>query len=196
MTVAIQTKHAHPDADLTKVAVEMGVFVDQAPDVTGGLDELRQILKEKSSANPTVDFSVEAQVVESSTVEPATILVTGVRAFVSRLKAWARRAVETVRETLAWLASPFTAIAERRRARREKPDYTGRHRTATAWYGQQRSTASRVAIQRRRMSGQQPDDSEPALPEYWVSHMARFIETTRGHEDTLHPKRGYQFICS
>jgi hypothetical protein len=191
VTMTLHTNHADLDLDLAKVAVEVGVFATQEPDVTGGLDQLHAILREKTSANPTV--------VEGSTVESATTPVTPPRSralgVLRRVQAWARRAVKTVRETLAWLHEPFAAIAARRRVRRETPDYTGRHRTESTWYGAQRSTASRVAIQRRRMAGRQPDDSEPALPEYWVSHMVRAIETIRGHEDVLHPKRGYQFTC-
>jgi hypothetical protein len=189
--MTLHTNHADLDHDLIKVAVEVGVFAAQEPDVTGGLDQLRAILREKTSANPTV--------VESSTVEPATTPVTRLRNYalgvLRRVQAWARRAVQTVRETLAWLHEPFAAIVARRRVKRETPDYAGRHRTASTWYGAQRSTASRVAIQRRRLSGRQPSDSEPALPEYWVSHVARYIEAIRGHEDVLHPRKGYQFTC-
>lgn len=189
--MTLHTNHADLDLDLTRVAVEVGVFTAQEPDVTGDLDQLRAILKEKTSASPTI--------VESSTVAPAATPVKRLRnvalSLLRRVRDWARRAVQTVKETLVWLREPLAAIAERRRVRRETPEYAGRHRTATTWYGYQRSTASRVAIQRRRMSGRQPSDSEPALPEYWVSHMVRAIEAIRGHEDVLHPKRGYQFIC-
>jgi hypothetical protein len=189
--MTLHTNHADLDHDLIKVAAEVGVFTAQEPDVTGGLDQLRSILREKTSANPTI--------VESSTVEPMAAptrrLRVVARTLLRRVQAWARRAVQTVRETLAWLREPFVAIVARRRQARETPNYAGRHRTVTTWYGAQRSTASRVAIQRRQLSGRQPDDSEPALPEYWVSHMVRAIEAIRGHEDVLHPKRGYQFTC-
>ena len=196
MIVTTQVNIADPLDDLTQVAQGVGVFVDDLTkkqpvpiDQTGGLDRLREILREKSSAN---------QVVDDSTVEKPT-LAARVTTFIRAVKAWAKRAVQVVREALAWVAQPLGVVAEYWRNKREPGDYTGRHRTAGAWYGQQRSTSSRVAIQRRRLAGRQPDDSEPALPgpnEYWVSHVARAIEAVRGHEDALHPKRGYQFICS
>lgn len=199
MTVALQTNHADRADDLTEVADAVGVFV--APDLTvrqsvpidqtGGLDPLREILDDKTSANDVI------------VVEDATVDIIGlsphwsarVGRFVRAIKAWASRAVKVARDALAWLTEPIGAIAERARWRDEPGDYAGRHRTAQAWYGVQRSTASRVAIQRRRQSGRQPADSEPALPEHWVSYVALMIETMRGHEDALHPRSGYQFRC-
>jgi hypothetical protein len=183
VTVSVQTTCADPTDELTQLADEVGVLVSEDNLTKRQLVDLDAILREKTSATEIV-----APV-------PRRTIATRLRAFVRSVKAWARRAVSAVKETLGWLAEPFGVIAEYYRNKREPGDYTGRHRTAGAWYGSQRSTASRVAIQRRRMAGRQPDDSEPALPEYWVSHMARAIEAIRGHEDVLHPKRGYQFIC-
>jgi hypothetical protein len=192
VTVSVQVNDAHPNADLTRVAMEMGVFVDPTKrqhvpslDQTGGLDRLIEILEEKSSAQAIVD-------------EPPTIAsrVRGAfRAAFRVVKAWARRAVSAVRDALKWLASPAVVVAEYYRNRRNAGDYTGRHRTLSTWYGTQRSTASRVKVQRRRTAGRAPADSEPALPEHFVSYLAVVIEAMRGHDDALHPRAGYQFRC-
>lgn len=182
MTLIATVNHADSTDELTQLADGVGVFVVQAPDVTGGLDELRSILGEKTSANP--------QVVESSTT-----VASSPRSIVRRLRACARRSIHAVRAALAWLREPIDSIVLIARQRRTSSDYAGRHRTQTAWYGVQRSTAQRVSVQRRRITGRAPIDSEPALPEYWISHITRCVEAIRGHEDVLHPKRGYQFIC-
>lgn len=197
MTVALQIQHADRADDLTEVADAVGVFV--APDLTvrqpvpvdqtGGLERLREILDDKTSANDVV-------VVDDATIIPVTeSMAARARRALRTVRAWASRAVKVARDALAWLTEPIGVIAERARWHDEPGDYAGRHRTAQAWYGVQRSTASRVAIQRRRQSGRQPADSEPALPEHWVSYVALMIETVRGHEDALHPRAGYQFRC-
>lgn len=183
-TADVEIRDADPGDELTKLATEIGVFVAQEPDVTGGLDQLREILREKTSANPVVE----------SVTPPPVPLWTRLRAAFTRgvqvARAFIRNVVSAVKRSLTWLVAPTVD-------RVTKQVYRPRHGIRRTWYGVQRSTADRVAIHRQNAS-RQPDDSEPALPElpeYWISHMERFIEVIQGHHDALHPRKGYQFIC-
>ena len=197
--------------DLTRVAQEFGVFVDLSAkpgdvaidnlsglqaltkrqvvelDQTGGLDRLAEILSEKTSATEVIAIDPKPSI--------AARIGRAVRAATRALVSAAKRAAKAIKDALSWLASPVGVLHEWNQNRRLPELYTGRHRPSVAWYGAQRSTMSRVAVQRKQRSGRQPADSEPALPEYWVSHVARAIEAIRGHEDVLHPKAGYQFRC-
>jgi hypothetical protein len=159
------------------------------PDETGGLELLVTMLAKKQPATgeyPTVK--------PAAPLKPAVSHSPGIlRRTLSRVRAAIAKAVATVREACKWLASGMPNPRLIQRCRNRFFGYKGRHHTARAWYGVQRSTASAVAITRqRRMRAQQTSRTKEGvlssyyeLPEYWVSHMTSFIEAFRDHENAL-----------
>lgn len=113
--------------------------------------------------------------------------------FARRLLTWARNVVRAASEALAWLARPVVELCARHRINRQGVFYRPRHGVRRAWYGVRRSSAS--TIRTRRCNVAREADSEPALPEHFVSYISLVIETMRGHEDALHPRAGFQYRC-
>lgn len=193
--------------DIMDVAVALGVSTPTSPltrrpllplterrevaaDETGGLDVLIATLREKT----------DAVAVLTRPRPPTSPPLPRVRAAVRRLAARAARALETARRAAAWvtseLPSPASVVSTWRAYRSYKP---GRHRVRTTWYGAQRSTAQRTGaahVVRELRRERQPRDQEPALPELWVGHLARYIESVRGYHEALHPTTRHRFICS
>jgi predicted ATP-dependent protease len=172
------------------------------PDETGGLELLVTMLNHKQ------DATSEHQIVKP---RPQTTAKPAVRRSPSRLgralaraKASIAKAVATVREATAWLFSGVPNPQLITRYRNRFFGYKGKHHTASAWYGRQRSTAAAVVITReRRMRAQQTSRTKEGvlssyyeLPEYWVSHMASFIEAFRDHESALRSPQREHYVCS
>lgn len=173
-----------------------------AVDQTGGMTVFMEILREKTSANRII--SPPTGGTAESLPAPAQRQSEGLlRRTLGRLKGWAREAVKTVKEGLAWLASgvPNPRLIERHRNRRD--GYKGRHHVQRAWYGRQLSTASAVAItrERHRRAQQTSRTKEGALssyyelPEYWVSHLAALVQSLRDDHAVMHPGAERHWQC-
>lgn len=192
-----------------------------APDETGGLELFIDMLDLRTKRDATAEHrSITPKLTEPDDEQdsdaPGTagtpaqpVLQPAVRKSESllrrtlgRVKASISRAVQTVKEGLAWLASDIPNPQLLTRFRNRFFGYKGTHHVRTAWYGRQRSTSAAVVITRERHARAQQTSrtkegvlsSYYVLPEYWVSHMTSFIEVIRGHEDMLRG-RGEHFVC-
>jgi hypothetical protein len=177
-----------------------------APDETGGLDLFVDMLWSKKSATG------EYQIIEPKTEADAHALAQPVqskspglfRRTLGRVKAAISKAVATVREATQWLFHDVPNPHLIQRFRNRFFGYKGKHHTAAAWYGRQRSTSAAVVITReRRMRAQQTSRTKEGvlssyfpLPEYWVSHMVGLIETIREEHSIFHPSTGRHWECS
>jgi hypothetical protein len=148
-----------------------------ALDETGGIEVIDAVLRESSGT-----FEV---------VRPRRR--PSLRGALRKLRSWAVRTLQAVRDAAHWLTDPIRNCEVLRWSRAAR--YQGRHNQPRTWYGVQRSTMNRVAVQRRN-AARQPTDSEPALPEHWVSHMENLITRMRADYQVIHPERSHRFICS
>jgi hypothetical protein len=167
------------------------------PDETGGIELFVTMLAKK-------DATSEHQIVKAS-AKPVVRRSPGLlRRTLGRVKAAISKAVATVREATAWLFSEIPNPKLITRFRNRFFGYKGKHHTASAWYGRQRSTAAAVVITReRRMRAQQTSRTKEGvlssyfpLPEYWVSHMAGLIQVIRDEHSIFHPSTGRHWECS
>jgi len=172
------------------------------PDETGGMELLVTMLAKKQDA--TGEYAI-VKAWPKTPVKPAVRRSRGLfRRTLSRVKVSIAKAVATVREATAWLFSEIPNPKLITRFRNRFFGYKGKHHTASAWYGRQRSTASAVVITReRRMRAQQTSRTKEGvlssyfpLPEYWVSHMAGLIQVIRDEHSIFHPSTGRHWECS
>ena len=156
-----------------------------ALDETGGMEIIDAVLHEDTGSY---------RIIEHETPKPT--VAARVRGALRKLRDWAVKTLQTVREATHWLTDPIRNCRVLRWTRATR--YQGRHNQPRTWYGVQRSTMNRVAIQRRN-AARQPTDSEPALsdlPVYWVSHMENLITRMRADYEIVHPEKRHRFICS